>query len=72
MSTRNRQSERILELLQQREWVDLPTILRLGIASHTRRISDLRRRGLTVECRKQWVDGQLRTAYKLHREEVAA
>lgn len=63
------QADRILALLEARQHVPLPMILSLGIASHTRRISDLRARGLDVRCTKEWVNGQLHTAYKLHREE---
>ena len=64
---RKSQADRILTLLDtyNGEWVALPRIMGLGIASHTRRISDLRKRGLNVECRKEWIDGQLHTAYRI-------
>jgi hypothetical protein len=49
-------------------WVPLPKILELLIASHTRRISDLREAGYDVRCEDEWVDGQRRTKYKLMSE----
>ena len=80
MSIRNKQADRILTLLEsckhvadkwgKEAWCDLPHILALGIASHTRRISDLRKRGHVIECRKEWVDGQCRTKYRLVRPVV--
>jgi hypothetical protein len=47
------------------QWCPLPCIMALGIACYTRRISDLRKRGHVIECRKEYVDGQMRTAYRL-------
>ena len=76
MSLHSKQADRILRLLESQldnpgsfnhEWVPLPKILSLGIASHTRRVSDLRKQGHKIECRSQWVDGQRRTAYRLVR-----
>jgi hypothetical protein len=59
------QADRILCLLKQHEWVDLPQIMNLRIASHTRRISDLRKRGYEITVEKVRVDGSLHTRYKL-------
>ena len=80
MSIRNKQAQadRILKLLefysgsQTHEWVALPQILALHIASHTRRISDLRKQGHIIECLKEWVDGQVRTKYRLVKKAEAA
>ena len=70
------QTDRILELLQRAAssplynpegWVTLPQIMSLHIASHSRRISDLRERGIEIEIRKEYEGRQLRTAYRLIR-----
>lgn len=57
------QRVKILRLLQEYEgqWVPLPLILKLRIASYTRRISELRRMGFTIENETVWV-GQVKTS----------
>ena len=77
MSTRETQADRVLELLEWYHlksikenynlWCPLPKIMQLGIACHTRRISDLRKRGHVIECQRETVDGQVRTKYRLVR-----
>lgn len=72
---RKYQAERILDLLSgylcdcslsfTDGWVKLPAIMRLGIACHTRRIHELRKAGRCIEIRKEYVDGQLKTSYRL-------
>lgn len=42
-----------------------PTLLRLGIASHTRRIHELRKAGHNIEMRDEYVGGQRHTSYRL-------
>ncbi len=72
---RESQAQRILNLLERYwhpdadkwAWCPLPVIMNLGIASHTRRIHELRRAGHNIEIRKEYVDGQLHTAYRLIR-----
>ena len=60
------QADRLLRLLAQALVpVELPRIMALGIASHTRRISDLRKRGYNIVCEKETVNGQVRTKYRL-------
>ena len=68
-----KQADRILALLQSTfyaynpdrfDWVPLPDILALGIASHTRRIFELRKEWI-IELRDERVDGQRRTSYRL-------
>lgn len=69
------QEQRILMLLEQMDslgrapgepdWVPLPRLLSLRIASYTRRITDLRRKGHVILTRREWKDGQLQTAYRL-------
>lgn len=63
------QCNKILELLQKKEFVTLPEIMRLGIAWHTARISDLRSRGYNVQCIKEYVKvgkkTELHTKYTL-------
>ena len=51
-------------------WVQLPEILALGIAQYNARIHELRAAGYNIECRKQRVGGQLRTAYRLVKEKA--
>jgi hypothetical protein len=72
---RNSQCRALLRLLEAAAdrplfhnggWVPLPIILTLGIASHTRRISDLRAAGYDIRCEKERTEsGQLRTRYRL-------
>jgi len=74
MSDRQTQRARLLALLQSHGfsyspkprygWVALPEIMALGIASHTRRIHELRKEW-EIELRDEWVGGQRRTAYRL-------
>jgi hypothetical protein len=67
MSERLAQCERILRLLRRYEgnWVPLPEIMSLKIASHTRRIHELRKSGHAIELRRESVNGQTHTAYRL-------
>lgn len=71
MTNREAQASRILKVLQDAngKWVPLWQIQKpfegSGIASHTRRISDLREQGHDVENRKEWVDGQAHSFYRL-------
>jgi hypothetical protein len=65
--TRKTQADRLLRLLESKEWVTLPEILDLRIACHTRRISELREQGHDIECEKTWVNGVQHTRYRLRR-----
>ena len=65
MTHRETQCMRLLALLQSRSLVSLPEILDLHIASHTRRISDLRKQGYDIICHDEYVDGQRHTKYEL-------
>jgi Helix-turn-helix domain len=67
VSERLAQCERILRLLRSYEgrFVPLPEILNLRIASHTRRIHELRKAGHNIEMHRELVDGQTHTAYRL-------
>lgn len=76
MRNRETQENRLLGLFEAANlpffgrvqmWVTLPQIMSLHIASHTRRISDLRKRGHIIECQKETVDGQMQTKYRLIR-----
>ena len=64
--THTSQAQRILNLLREYEgnWLPLPEILALGIASHTRRIFELRKKWV-IEMREEWVGQQRQTAYRL-------
>ncbi len=64
------QADRILALLQRWKgsWVTLPEILRLGIACHTKRISELRRAGHLIELRDNWTkEDALRVRHTAYR-----
>jgi Helix-turn-helix domain len=68
----SKQCDRILSLLENRlnvesneGWVDLPWIMRLGIACHTRRIHELRKAGYVIEMHEEREGTQRRTAYRL-------
>lgn len=76
MRDRQTQNAAILRVLESAggDWVSMPKIVGACgpgtfIASHTRRISDLReeleRRGLTIECGDDWIDGQRQTRYRI-------
>jgi hypothetical protein len=62
------QQKRLLDLLRSREWVGLPEILDLRIASYTRRLSDLRDEGHIIECETSWVKGVKHSRYRLVRQ----
>ena len=78
MSDRQTQRERLLALLQSRihvpsslegkpisyDWVTLPEILNLRIASFTRRLHEIRKEW-DVELRDEWREGQRHTAYRI-------
>ena len=63
--TEDTQCEKLLALLKSKPIVGLPEILDLHIASHTRRISDLRKQGYDIICHDEYVDGQRHTKYEL-------
>jgi helix-turn-helix protein len=67
MTERKSQCDRILRLLRSYEgrFVPLPEILDLRIASHTRRIHELRKIGYDIEMHREVVNGQTHTAYRL-------
>jgi len=63
---RENQAQRILMLLKHaNDWVSLPRILELGIASHTRRIHELRKAGHNIEMEDLWEGRQRRVWYRL-------
>ena len=64
---RQKQADRILALLQAHagEWVELPEILSLQIASFTRRIFELRQDGHLIENKTCSMGGQCHSAYRL-------
>jgi hypothetical protein len=66
MTEHKKQADRILELLQKHrgEFVPLPVIMRLGIASHTRRLHELRKEWV-IEIQDIRAGGERHTAYKL-------
>jgi predicted transcriptional regulator len=59
------QAARILALLQAHEWVGLPAILDLRIASFTRRLSDLKSDGWVIERREKRVGRARHSEYRL-------
>ena len=65
MSHRETQCMRLLALLQSKPVVTLPEIMELRLASHSRRISDLRKLGYDIICHDEYVDGQRHTKYEL-------
>ena len=64
---RQKQADRILALLQanQGREVSLPAIMSLGIASHTRRIFELREQGYLIEKSERYVGHQRHVSYTL-------
>ena len=62
---RETQCERLLALLQSKPVVTLPEIMELRIASHTRRLSDIRKMGYDIICHDEYLDGQRHTKYEL-------
>lgn len=69
MPTRQTQQRRLLDLLRSREWVSLPAILDLHIASYTRRISELREQGFVIINRKELsTEGIWHSQYSLQEE----
>ena len=66
---RKKQADRILHLLQNPYdsdgWVTLWEIMELHIASHTKRISELRDQGHVIEKKEEKVGRQRRTKYRL-------
>lgn len=69
MSDRQTQCQRIWELLFSGfgNWVSLPQIMKLGIASHTRRIHELRKAGHIIEKREQYQGHSRHVWYRLVR-----
>ena len=68
-NNRKSQEDRILNILEvyAPEWVPLNRILDLRIASYTRRISELRKRGHAVECQTERVGNETHSKYRLVR-----
>jgi hypothetical protein len=67
MSARQTQCDRILFLLQAAEgrWVGLFRIMQLHIASHTRRIHELRKDGHVIEMQSHFIGRQRLVEYRL-------
>ncbi len=63
------QREKLLRLLQEGGWVDLPRILELGIAQYNSRIWELRRelepKGYRIENRLVHGNGRVRSWFRL-------
>jgi len=59
------QKERLLALLQSKPVVTLPEILDLRIASHSRRMTDIRKEWIVERLPDVWVGEQRRTSYRL-------
>ena len=63
------QREKLLRLLQEGGWVDLPRILELGIAQYNTRIWELRRelepKGYRIESRVVHSNGRVRSWFRL-------
>ena len=68
-SNRKSQCDRILALITSygEFGCPLPEIMKLGIASHTRRVSDLRKQQFDIRCETEWVDGVRHSRYRLVR-----
>ena len=62
---KKKQSDRILELLSCGYWITLPEIMALHIASHTRRIHELRKAGHVIERRDYWSGSSRHVFYRL-------
>jgi hypothetical protein len=60
------QANRILNLLKRNSprWVSLPRILNLRIARYGARIWEMRRSGVRIEAKDEYVNGQRHTAYR--------
>ena len=76
LGNRPTQKAAVLAMLERAagDWVPMPQIVTAQgpgtfIASHTRIISyvraDLRGRGMEIECKEEWIDGQMQTKYRL-------
>jgi len=61
------QAHRILRLLASQKWTPLPEILDLRIASHTRRIHELRKAGHVIERKEEREKRSRRVWYRLVR-----
>lgn len=70
---RRTQRSRILRLLvdARGSWVDLTTILNLGIAQYNARVFELRRLGFRIENRKERRCGKLLSSFRLTGPAVA-
>lgn len=55
-----KQREKLKELFesQRNEWIPLPRILGMGIAQYNARIFELRREGMNIENKIEWVDSE--------------
>ena len=76
LGNRPTQKAAVLAVLERAggDWVPMPEIVKAQgpgtfIASHTRIISyvraDLRERNMGIECKEEWIDGQMQTKYRL-------
>ena len=54
----SRQQKLILDLLKSKDIVPLPEIRALGIAMHTSRIHELRKKGYNIENIIKWTDSK--------------
>lgn len=59
------QKNRVLGLLESKEWVSVALILDLRVASYTRRLTDLKREGYIIERREKRVGRQRYSEYRL-------
>jgi hypothetical protein len=61
------QRERIRALLERHrgQWVELPAILRLGIAQYNARIRELRREGCAIENRCEYREGEKHSWFRI-------
>lgn len=60
------QRDRIRKMFMDRpgEWIPLPAILAMGVAQYGARILELRRLGMDIKNRGEWVGGQHRTYFR--------
>jgi hypothetical protein len=64
---RETQCRRLLSLLEGGRWIGLPEIMDLRLASHTRRLHELRKQGHIIQIDDQWVSGRRQVRYRLLR-----
>jgi len=51
-------------------WIPLPRILDMHIAQYGARIKELRDRGMTIENKTEWFNGQLHSYFRYVKQEV--